>query len=393
MSSSLVSTDLIYASDNAIKGIEVVMTGGTLAGEKGTITAFTASSDTATIDPAFTDNTAEGDTFDLYDPKIADKDMLDLWIKLAIESVIDDYALPWEDEATIVGQSVLRNGGFSEWTNGTSAAPDYWTGGLSDASTLWQNTEVLRRGLYTVACSGIEGEDENIYAGLAQYGTYLAVPFAELLGHSVTFSVWGFTNDVSCLSVSVADGESTDLNNTQDSYGWNYMSASLTISSLADSAQFYAGFLVTGIHTGYWVNPVLLVSGHPVYEYYLPAAFGAVSRLVRDDGESYAFTEEIPARYYDIDFANSRLVFNKQYYTPVYGVHYKLFGEQYPQVPTSDSDTIIVPVDYIIAYCRMMYLKVRQPANTSGIYYASAEVERMKRKLPKRPRANRRMAR
>lgn len=391
----IVSDNLQYVSNDAIKGCQIVPKSGTsgVAGNDRLITAYTAASNKAVVTKLFVPTPVAGDTFDIYDPKVADKDLLDLSIKLAIEEIQDKYGIMWEDEVSIVGGNVLQNAGFEDWLAGTTTVPTAWLHGAVAGGTIVQDSTMPGRGRYSANLLGGTAAANYIY----QPDWKWCIPAADIRSKTLVATCRVYAGEASIGSLIVTESaglvaSATTAIATNAAIGWNALTVSQAISAAAAWDSVRITLKATTAKTALFSNIALIPQGLNVYQYYLPLKFTRITKMLVDNTD-YIFNEEVPQRYWDADMSRGLLVFNAAHYTPVAGRHYKLVGEAYQEVPTTDASAIYIPLPFIVAYARLLLLRLRQPGNVSAQYYAQAEVERMKRSLPRRPRANRRMVR
>ena len=384
-STTFASTGLIYASDDALKGCQVVFKSGTgaVAANERFITGFVASTDVCTVTPVFGTTPAAADTFDLYRPWVADKALLDLAIKDAIEKAQDIHLSYWEDIASLVTGSILRNAGFEDWANGAALAPDGWTLLQGDTTAaIARSTSNVLHGRYSAQLTNQASQ----YAALRQQNDQLMYPWDLLGGCSVDFTVpLAYCATANRVRLQLYDGTTTTYSSYHGGTGWE----SLTVATTALAASPTEVTVQIRIETGtaiscYTLTPRFTVSGLTIREYYLPKAFARIQQLIREDGDDFSFTIDMPQRQWGIDISRERIVFNglTDGLYPAYRI--KVKGQAHQQVPAADTDAIYMSTSYIVASAKAFIFERlgMEPAQLRGY---QNEALRLRRQMAYQP--------
>jgi len=385
-SNTVVSADLIHNQDDALIGFQYVPKSGTsfVTGNERIISDFVASSDTASVARNWGTNPVNGDTYDIYNPAIADKALLDDAIKIAIERVQDIHLPEWEDEISLAVESILRNAGFEDWTAGITTAPDSWTLSGTNATVSREST-IKKRGRYSckIVTSGFTGV-------LTQGCGLWTLPLAELAGKTLTARMWVYTTSASAATLAVDNGAGSPNAVANAAAGWELLEVSETLTANPSANLSKVYLTVTAGETVYLAEASLIPSGIDVIAYPLPKKFTRVSRILHDADEDFEFNTTIPQRYWYADPSRELLVFNEAMYTPPSGSRLKLIGNMYQIVPTSDASEIVLSADYIVAQARAYIWQLRDPQNAAQ---AAMDALRVRRQLHRQPRSSSKVVR
>jgi len=384
---NITCSEAIFNQDDALIGYQIVFKSGTgaVANNERWIDDFVASSDTISVARAWETNPVANDTFDIYNPVVADKALLDLAIDDAILRVQDTFMLEWEDIVSLVTDSCMANGGFEDWANGASSAPDKWAVDTNSTITRNSTLDYIHRGRYSAK---LVSDGTNL-GYLEQKNDDFLHPWEDLAGRTLTLSMWVYCTTASRCGCSLYDGTTTTTD-THDGGGWDLITCSAEMASAATEITAKLTISAGSAVTAYLSEAWLEVSGLSLQEYYLPTSFSRLSKVLLETSDDYQFGQAIPNRYWYADPSRERLVFKRDLYTPSSGYRLKLIGQRYQQVPDSDDDAIIIPASYIISQARAFILQLRDPQNAPQ---AAADALRLRRQAHRQPRANSRYVR
>ena len=382
-----------YVSADRLKGLQVVIKSGTgaVAGNERLATASTTG---GVLTVATWDTTpVAADTFDIYRPSIADKDMLDLALKNAIEVAQDQFLLDWEDVASIVLKSITLNGGFEDWTSGTSVAPDKWTK-VEAGSTIGRESDIILPP-FRYSCKFLNAG--SAVGTLRQQNANLSYPYEFLASKSLTASAYVYTTTASRVTIRwTNDGSTYNSSSAHGGTGWEKLSVAAADVGASPTELTAELRISTGAQITTYVHDFRLVPANVnIYEYYLPKKFLLLAKLWHESGTDFQWDRQVNQGYYSIDRARERIVFDSRIWLAPDEYRVRLVGQTYQAVPTADSDSIDLPLAYLIAQARSFLVSMGRASDDvlRQAGYIHEEAFRLKQQLRRRPMTSARRVR
>ena len=382
----------IYASANRLVGKEVYFKSGT-GNAIGNARRLSASATTGAVTTlvAWATNPIATDTFDIYNPEIADKEMLDLAIKYAIELAQDWHLLDWEDVSSLVLGSITKNGGFEDWANGAALAPDGFA--IDANSTVARESTIILPPFRYSAKITTDGTNVGY---LRQRNAELIYPYEFLAGDNLKLQAIVYCTTAARVDLRWTDDGSTWQEGT-DHGGTGWETLTVDAAAIDDDPteldcrlHVTAGAAVTAYVHDFRIIPTTV----SIYEHYLPKKFARVGQIYRENGTDFQWNTIIPQNVWEIDRSRERLLFRPAFWTPPGEYRLRLRGQSYQPVPSADTDSIDLPVAYIIAAARSFLMSQgRLMVDLTQAGAIHAEALRLRRQLHRQPMASSRRVR
>ena len=364
-SSTLVHDELKrFVNDDALKGKEIDLVGGTGVGEELQINAFTSASGTNTVVPNFTTTPDNTTRYHIYDPAVVTARLLEELIAEAVTTLTRHRFLATSNRKLILNDVAAGRGDFETYS--TTNVPDNWT--LDANSTFTQETTAAKV-RYGSSSLKVVSDGTNIASAI-----YSVEPHYRFAGSTFTAKMWGWSATASRVFVRGAYGTDTDSSNHGGDSKWEDLaSASFTAtdpSKLTLECRVSAGSAVTA-----YFDHARLISGSDVWEYTLPSGLVAISEiLVEGNTEDKWSHLRIPSHLYSVDRTNSLLIIDRQKFSGYGDRRLHINGISALTVPTTDSSTVEAP-EYVKAYCRYRILDMLKNTSVERLGFAKRAVD------------------
>jgi hypothetical protein len=366
---TLVDTkNLLFATDDDIKGDWLAIDAGAAIGDERPISSFTASSDTATVVDGFS---ATPDTTSTY--IVTRRWRPQLYLDAVAAAVrraqhfqlfpLDDIA-GHQNELITMGDILSTDGnGNGQMENFTSGVPDGWTEKANTTSASDSDTDDARRGTTSYKCTS----DGSNLAGIKQAIKY----FERYAGTTVDFKAHIRADTDARLLIRVDDGPSTAVTDTgaDGANVWEELTASLTIAANPTGIDVDCEISAGGAVIGNFDDVRLIWQGGTIYEYDLPSRLVYLSKVETEIGSNVSGSTspnvwvDVPRNAWKVQRGtNPKLVFIPERYTPGKDVHVRITGQAHPATLTSATpatmwaETVEAPAEFVKAYAKWYLL-------------------------------------
>ncbi len=316
--------------------------------------------DTATIYVAPSlGNPSTNSSFELwerFDPRDVNS-LIDGAVRRVASRILDGK----EDFAIQLNDRLGRWGSFDDWPDGASAAPYGFTLGANGSVAREGSTKYSGR--YSCALSAVLNQ-------AAQLESDDIPGFPKFAGHNCTVKAKVYTNTASRVRVSLLDGVNTWYSGYHDGTGgWDGNDGSplaiegVTLAENLSQLRIQLRIESGAAMTAYW-GKVWMSVGESIFEFELPISnstdtgFAFLSEIWTEGGQDGVFNVKIPPDWYEITpgaTASSRKILRfakgKADGLLASGRQLRLVGQAHPRLPSSDTSTLEVDVEYVRLAC------------------------------------------
>ena len=360
------TVNLLFANNDDLNGKQICIKGGTGIGQRRTITGSTASSDTVTV-PTWTTTPDTTSTYDIYDTAICTAEMLDEYIDSA-HRTRQNWMLVDVIDARLVTNDLLMGAGSLQQPFGTATsgvADD--SGGIaiakSSTGTFTKETTIIDRKLrQDLNSQKIVSDGTN-----AAYLQFTIPNWEPQASEVLTIEARVYSGTAARVTIAALDGVTTTTSDSNVAANkWETLSKSVTIGAAPTQLLIRCGPTAGSAVTAY-IQHIRVITGDMIYELPIPqdvtANFAFISRVdletgtegifsvLDDDAWSIQHSGSLPVlQLMKYHVADAWLVQDTSYPLVSSGRRLRLHGQEFPTLPTADTDTIESLDEYIKNY-------------------------------------------
>jgi len=380
-SSTLVDTELTFATDDDLKGFEVRIKTGTGINQVRRITASSASSNNITVSPNFSPTPAANDTYDIYEPRRARERLLTDAITSGVRMAKNRGHVLEKVDSRLITQDILQGQGSFQQPF-TSGVPDGDWAKDANSTAAKETTIIYQITKEDLASAKLTSDGTN-----EGYLEFTIPDWALYAGKSITVRGWIYTDTASRVRLRLLDGVDTgQTDQVTTANKWVEVSSSLTVNA-APTKLTVQCYISSGAAVVAYFHHIKAITSEPLYEFPIPvdstANFAWIHRVDVETGTPGVFR-----RLRNVDWAIQRggtptLQIYRVGFSPG-GINtdnaltllpsnrkIRIFGAAFPTIPTSDT-TDLDPLDeFIKAYAIWYVLSLQRIKASEGESHAN----------------------
>jgi hypothetical protein len=370
------TVNVTFEETNELEGGWIAILAGTSIGDERNIKESTAA---GLITPRGGNWTAQPDTTSKY---VVTKQWRPTQyvraIAAAIRAVQHSHVIPLDDvdgsldELITLGDILSSdgngNGQMEKWANGAALAPDGWTAGGSGVAVARESgTDNVRRGTYSAKVTSSSTNVGQLSQSIRHFERYA--------GQLVTFKAWLSVDTTTKALIRVGDGGvSTAVTavGAAAALVWEELSVDFTLDDDPKGLDVDLECQGSSAVVAYWDDVRLLAQTIQIFEYDLVDRLVFLAGVQEEMGSNNeaGYREELIRRAWRVEQgASPKLIFKREFYTPLKGQHVRLRGQAHPasitvsSLATAFAETVEVNPDFVIAYAKW-FLWNAQPADS-----------------------------